>query len=185
MNLAMPLNSYNEYDRSEKALTFSSSSILVIKNIPSASLAIVLLPIYVCLFIPVIYFLLHGVKKAFGKQNTMLKSNRYSLTYDEASLVYKNLNAAISQLETTVKLIDKAKTDFFLKGVYKTFVEIEAIAIESKKAISDTLFFKTEQSPLTTEEKKLFAELNEIWGTDDDGVYARNTHYHLTHGIQD
>jgi hypothetical protein len=184
MNLTLPIDLYKmEQEKSDKVITFSTSSILAIKNIPSDILAFILLPVYVCFFVPVIYFLLWKEYKGVVKSNAQLHRNVKSLNYNEAKQVYDNLSSTLNHLENTIGLIQKAKADFFLKGIFKIFLRIESVTRNSKNTVGSTLFYSIAQPPLSTEEKQLFSELNAIWGNDDDGVYALSTHYHLTHGI--
>ncbi len=184
MNLALPIDLFKmDQEKSDKVITFSSSSILAIKNIPYNLLAFILLPVYVCFFVPVIYFLLWNEYRRVVKNNVMLQRNVKSLKYDEAKHTYDNLSSTLNHLEKTIGSINNAKADFFLKGMYKIFLRIESVTRKSKNTVASTLFYNIAQPPLSIEEKQLFSELNEIWGNDDDGVYARSTHYHLTHGI--
>jgi hypothetical protein len=184
MNLALPIDlSKMELEKSDKVITFSSSSIMAIKNIPSNILAFILLPVYVCFFVPVIYFLLWKEYRGVVKNSVLLQRNVKSLNYNDAKQVYDNLSSTLTHLENTIGLIQNAKADFFLKGLYKIFLRIESVTRKSKQTVASTLFYNIDQPPLSTEEKQLFSELNEVWGNDDDGVYARSTHYHLTHGV--
>ena len=51
--------------------------------------------------------------------------------------------------------------------------------------LSNSLFFHIDKSePLANTEKESYSILNEIWGDDEDKVYSRHTHYHLTRNIK-
>jgi len=185
MNFALPLDFVTmDQKKQEKVITFSSSSMQAIVNIPNKMLGIIIWPFYICFFIPLITFMLWRLQKTTAKQHKKLEAIINDLSYENAKESYISFVSLLKHIELSNKQLLEAKNDFFLRGMYNQAVRIEQIVRKSEKLLASTLFVTLDPSEITTEDKKTLEDLNEYWGNDNNEVYARALHYHLTHGQQ-
>jgi len=94
----------------------------------------------------------------------------------------------LSTLVTFTENVEKAASpgaeNFLLQGIYHKFCRIEDTFRAMQQSIASILFVQADPTPLTEKEKAAFNTMNDIWGDDQDQVYAHHTHYHLTRKLK-
>lgn len=183
MNYTLPIDIMEmEQRKSEKVIIFSSSSIQTIKNIPNKILGYFIWPFYICFFVPAINFMLWRIQRQTAEEYKRLQANINKTKYEDAKKLYELFTSRLSQIEQANKPMHPIKDVSYFKSIYKKFLKIEFVLRKSKQIVASTLFLTIDPTTITEEDRKTLADLDEFWGNDNDEVYARFTHYHLTHG---
>lgn len=185
MALALDYNfSYTEKKREQKIIDFSSSAIRVIINIPNALLTFLLSP-FVLMLIPIIHITLWNFLRNIKKKAATLQKNYLHLSYEQTKEGYYLLSELITISENIYKELKPRATNYFTQIMVSYFQDITDIHKEMKELLASTLYLKMEhQEPLSEKEKEELEALNDIWGDDQDEVYARHTHSHLINKAQ-
>jgi hypothetical protein len=178
---------YVKPERSRKIINFTFYSLGVKKNIPWTILSVILFPIYLC-FIPVINITLWRLYKNLQKDVDVLKRNAPNLSYKAARKGYDTLSMLTDLINNALKNITPDSGSFLTKGIYSKVRKIAGAFSEMQESIASVLYVNADTTPLSDKEKEDFKAMNDIWGDDDDQVYARHTHHHLTkklkgHGV--
>lgn len=179
---------YVQQEESVKIINFSSSSIRAIKNIPWTILYVLALPFYVILFLPFINVVLWWFYKKLQKEVGEIKQGIPGLSYKGAKEGYEIISGLSRLMDKTLEEMAPDADSFLLQGVYDKFSKIAGVFREMQESIGSVLYVKADTTPLSDKEKEAFKVMNDIWGDDDDQVYARHTHHHLTkklkgHGV--
>lgn len=179
MAVALDYNfKYLEEKKEKRIIGFSSSAIGVMLYIPNIAVTLFLLP-FVLFLIPVTNITLWRLHNKLKKRATALKNIYTSLSYEQAKEGYKVLSELVSFLEKNNNDLETKKPNLFTKGLINRYKSILDTHTEMKDLLASTLFHKVEQQPLSEKEKESLEALNDIWGDDQDEVYARHTHFHL------
>ncbi len=178
---------YVKPEESKKIINFTFYTIGVKKNIPWTILSVILFPFYLC-FIPVANVMLWRLYKNLQKDVTNLKQNTPNLSYKSARKGYDMLFMLTELMNNALKNITPDSDSFLTKGIYSKLWKIAGAFKEMQESIASVLYVKADATPLSDKEKEDFKVMNDIWGDDDDQVYARHTHHHLTkklkgHGV--
>lgn len=125
-------------------------------------------------------FLNKKIKRVSLKVKEIIKS----MSYEQARDAYAFLSKSNRTLSSLISDMDEPNHKHLGKVVYKLYCTSLLMLKELEETYSSVLFHKIDPTiPLTDKEKAAFAEFNEIWGDDDDEVYARDTHHRLTQGL--
>jgi hypothetical protein len=178
---------YVKPEESRKIINFTSYTIGVKKNIPWTILSIVLFPFYLA-FIPFANLILWRLYKNLQKDVANLKRNTPNLSYKAARKGYDMLSMLSELMDNALKNVTPDSDSFLTKGIYSKFRKIASAYREMQDSISAVLYVKPDSTALSDKEKEDFKVMNDIWGDDNDHVYARHTHHHLTkklkgHGV--
>ncbi len=180
MALALDYNfTYIEEKREKKIIDFSSSAIRVILNIPNAVLTLLLFP-FVLMLIPIINITLWSFLRSIKKKAAALQKSYTSLSYEQAKEGYNLLSKLVTLSENIYKELEPGATNFFTKKMVSYYKDITEVHKKMKDTLASSLYLKVEHAePLSEKEKEGLGALNDIWGDDQDEVYARHTHFHL------
>jgi hypothetical protein len=151
------------------------------KTIIGISLIILLigcLPIiYIALLIVVI-----GINQATSKIYKMKKiivNNPGIIPYEAAMRLYVDGKSVIKMYEQL-----PSHKSFITRILYRKLTKFNNEMIILQSSLETQLFIDTSKQPkLTPQEKETFAWLNDVWGDDDDEVYAKNTYFHNTKNL--
>jgi len=188
MNAALTLDFPYVQQKEIKIINFTSNVVGVVKNIPWIFLAIIILPFYFILFLPLANLMLWSAYKNMQKEIGKLKKDIPGLPYKEAREGYDMISGMVEFMEGMAKNMAPDANSLMFKGIYQKFNKISGILKDMQSSIADVLFLKPDNTPLSDKEKEAFGAMNDIWGDDSDQVYARHTHIHLTkklktHGV--
>ena len=175
---------YVQQKESEKIISFSSYTIQAVKNIPSVLLSIVIVPVYICLFIPMSNFLLWRLHRKLQKELKELRRDIPGMPYEQAKEGYDLLGDLVAFTSGVNQAIGPENKSLVIKGIYRKFCRIEETFRKMQQSLASVLFVQADPTPLTGKEKETFNLLNDIWGDDQDQVYARHTHYHLSRKLK-
>jgi len=175
---------YVQQKESEKIISFSSYTIQAVKNIPSVLLSIIIVPVYICFFIPMANILLWRLHKKLQKELKELRRDIPDMRYERAKEGYDLLGELVSFTSGVTQAAGQENKSFVVKGIYRKFCGIEETFRKMQQSIASVLFVQADSIPLTDKEKEAFNLLNETWGDDQDQVYARHTHFHLSRKLK-
>lgn len=185
MNSALTLDfPYVQQQESEKIINFSSYTIQAVKNIPSILISIVIWPFYVCFFVPLANIMLWRLHKKLQKESDKLHHDIPNIPYEQAKEGYELLSALAAFTGNVEKAARPGAENFLLQGIYHKFCRIEETFKGMQQSIASVLFVQPDLTPLTEKEKEAFSVMNDIWGDDQDQVYARHTHYQLSRNLK-
>lgn len=162
-----------------KIINFTSNVVGVVKNIPWIFLAVIILPFYFILFLPLANLMLWWAYKNLQKEIGKLKNDIPDLSYQEAKEGYELISEMVVYLEGMAQEMAPDAGSIMFKGIYQKFNKISDILKVMQSSITDVLYLKPDTAPLSDKEKEAFKAMNDIWGDDSDQVYARHTHFHL------
>jgi hypothetical protein len=188
MDAALTLDFPYVQQKEIKIINFTSNVVGVVKNIPWIFLAIIILPFYFILFLPLANLMLWRAYKNMQKEISNLKRDIPDLPYKEAKEGYELISKMVTFMEGLAKEMAPDAGSLMFKGIYQKFNKISGILKDMQSSIGDVLYLKPDTTPLSDKEKEAFKVMNDIWGDDSDQVYARHTHRHLTkklkaHGV--
>lgn len=179
MNLPLILQENN------KVITFSSATTKAILNIPNAVLALILLPVNFFILIPVVNIMLWRLHNKLLKETEMLTKVVACLSYEDAKNVYEVLNDTIQTLTAIQNEMKPDSGQFITKGIFNKFDRINLTLNNMLDSIGSTLYVSMDKDTLLTEkEVQGLQELDDIWGDDNDEVYAHHTHHHLVKDLK-
>jgi len=178
INIVFP---YVEEEKSKKVINFSSNTIKAISNVPGAIVSIIILPVYIIVLMPLTNLLLWQLINKIKRQADKLKKQISGIPYEEARIGYDLMSKLVLMLDNIVTEIQPASDNFLTKGMFNKIKIIAAVYKEMQTSLSNSLFLKVNNcEPLSDKEKESYRILNEVWGDDDDQVYAKHTHHCLT-----
>lgn len=112
------------------------------------------------------------LNKKMEKVSKRVKKTIKQMPYEQARDGYALLSKSNKVLSSLISDIDENNYKQLRNGV-KLLKELE-------ETYSSVLYLKVDPIPLSEKEKATYAMLEEIWGDDEDEVYARDTHRRLT-----
>ncbi len=140
---------------------------------------------FVLMLIPIVNITLWSLYKRIKKDAAIIKEKYTSLTYEQAKEVYGLLSELVTFLENKYEGIEPGATNFFTKKMVRYYKDITAVHKKMRDLLASSLYLKVErQEPLSEKEKEGLEALNDIWGDDQDEVYARHTHFHIIRKAQ-
>jgi hypothetical protein len=175
---------YVQQEESEKIINFSSYTIQAVKNIPSVLLSFIIVPFYVCFFVPLANIMLWRLHRKLQKEFNELKRDIPNMPYERAKDGYDLLGELAAFTENVAQAAGKEAKSFLIRGIYRKFCRIEETFRGMQQSIAAVLFVQADPTPLAKKEKEAFSVMNDIWGDDQDQVYARHTHYHLSRKLK-
>lgn len=185
MDAALTLDFPYVQQKEIKIINFTSNAVGVVKNIPWIFLSIIILPFYFILFLPFANLILWRVYTKLQKEIGDLKHDISDLPYNEAKEGYDIISRMVELMEGLVKNMASDANNLMFKGIYSKFRKIAGIFREMQDSIAAVLYVKADATPLSAKENEAFTAMNDIWGDDNDKVYARHTHHHLTKRLKE
>lgn len=177
--------SCTDENKSEKVIQFSSSFLTGFTNIPNKVVLVIFFPFMFLIVLPVVNILLYRLIRKVKKQAKVLENKAHFLSYDNAQQAYDSVSKLVDITSKTKNDIAESAASVLTRSLYRKFSKINQLLIQIQNTLSACLYIKTEQSePLTEEEQKAYQEFNEIWGDDNDKVYAKHTHRFLTQKLK-
>ena len=125
-------------------------------------------------------FKLTLINKKINKLSNEVKRVIKNIPYEQARDSYIKL----SKFNKTNKPLYNPTHNKLERVSDRLFFKTLSMLVELEETYSSVLFYKIDPTiQLTEKEKDVLASFNEIWGDDDDEVYARDTHRRLTEAI--
>lgn len=171
---------YLHQGKSIRIIKFTSNCIGVIENIPWTILYIFLLPFYLVFIIPFANLILWQFHKKLQKDFRSLKHNMSGISYKSTKKGYDMILELLTLTDSSLQNSSQDANRFLFKGIYNKLRKIAGVFREMQESIAAVLFVKPDATPYSVKEVEILDIMNDIWGNDDDNVYAQNTHYHLT-----
>ena len=171
---------------SEKKINFSFAAIdillaaidILYTSVIWVVLGLILLPLFVILIVlaNILFIRAEGrIKKSLQS----IDKEVLNLDYEDATKA-RNLLRKLEKKAELIKDVDFKKINFLSLGLFNKLLRINNLLIVVREKIDQTLFIDcSDMPPLSMEEEAAYKRLNEIWGDDEDGKYARMTHRHL------
>ena len=154
---------YEEEKRSAKKITSISIILKEIDPFP------ILFRQVISLYFTFNLFVLNNKMEKVSKR---VKETIKQMPYEQARDGYAFLSKTNKALDSIISNIDEIPNKQLGTG-FKLLKELQ-------DTYSSVLYLKVDPIPLTEEEKATYSMLEDIWGDDDDEVYARATHRYLT-----
>ncbi len=163
--------------QNEKIINFSSAILRFVSNIPNVLFSIISIP-FLILLIPILNLVLASIIRKTSVVVKNIRQDVQEMDYERVKEVYDLLSG----------LNDKALTlngdaNFLTKRLRNKLIKLLELYQTIAESLENILFVDTSnQIPLSDKEKADFNSLNDIWGDDDDGEYAKLTFNQLKRG---
>ena len=157
-----------ESEHNKKIINFSSAVLKGIANIPGTLLLILSVPLIIAM-IPVLNLILYSTIKKMQKLVDLLNKGVSKMDYETVRKIYNSVSTVKPETITN-------DGGFVTGGLVNKTNKLFSLFKQLEKDLEKLLFVDTSnQPPLTEKEKEAFEYLNEVWGDDDDKVYAKAT----------
>ena len=156
--------------QNEKIINFSSAILRSVSNIPNVVITIIAIP-FLLLMIPILNWVLASLIRKTSAMVANINRDIQQMDYESVKQIYDLL----SGLRHDTDFLNSEST-FLTRGLKAKLVKLLELYKTIKEALEAVLFVDMSgQPPLTKEEKLAFEALNDIWGDDEDGEYAKMT----------
>lgn len=112
-----------------------------------------------------------------------LKMRIRKSSYKETKSLYEQLNPLLEKMSDSLQKFDEGPHGFlsyFLQGFISKSKQLFAQYNELHNTAKSCLYYDmSDVPPLSEKEKETMNRLNDVWGDDEDGIYAEWTHFRL------